>query len=151
MKAQTMRRLRQIHHYVGVFFAPAIIFFAFTGMLQVIGLQEKSPSGPPPAWINWAASIHKHQVPPKPRPAGGDHGDDHGAGHRPAAGPEAGGHEHEHGGFVPLKAFVLLVALGLLLSSIVGVIIALNNRATRRTSVVMLVAGVVLPLLLMLA
>ena len=32
--------VRLAHYYVGVFFAPWIIFFAFTGVLQVFKLHE---------------------------------------------------------------------------------------------------------------
>ena len=31
------RRLRTVHTYLGVFFAPLLIFFAFTGALQMVG------------------------------------------------------------------------------------------------------------------
>jgi hypothetical protein len=49
---------------------------------------------------------------------------------------------------LPLKAFVLLLALGLITSSGLGVTIALNNSLTRFTSVMLLFAGTVVPLIL---
>jgi len=45
---------------------------------------------------------------------------------------------------------VVVLALGLITSTLLGITIALNNRAMRRTSIVMLIAGTVLPLLLLL-
>ena len=35
-----MKSLRQLHLYLGVFFAPLIAFFAFTGILQTYDLHE---------------------------------------------------------------------------------------------------------------
>jgi hypothetical protein len=49
-----------------------------------------------------------------------------------------------------LKIFVVVRALGLISSTLLGITIAINNRAMRRTSIVTLIAGTVLPLLLVL-
>jgi hypothetical protein len=152
MRPQTLRRLRELHHYVGVFFAPAILFFALSGAVQTFRLGEAGGwGGPPPVVLVWMTSVHKdqalpHAKPEKPAPkpdaarAKGDkdHGDDH-------------HHEGGHGPSpLPLKIFVALLALGLITSTLLGITIALTNRAMRRTSIVMLVAGTVLPLLLLL-
>jgi hypothetical protein len=52
MNAKTMRRIRQLHLYIGVFFLPAILFFAISGGLQAFRLQQASgwDGAPPPAW-----------------------------------------------------------------------------------------------------
>jgi hypothetical protein len=148
MRASTQRRLRQLHNWTGVFFAPAIFFFAFTGLLQTIGLQDRRGSYIPPAWIATVANLHKHQMatmphrPDRPRPAAApavahdDHDD----------------HDHEGGGrFSLLKPFVLLLSIALMATTMLGVWVALANRATRRTTWLLLAAGVVVPLALMLA
>jgi hypothetical protein len=139
-----MRRLRQWHLYLGILFAPAIIFFAFSGMIQTIGWQD----GPAPAaWIRVIAGIHKHQALPRAR---AERHEDHGpAEHR---GPKPGEHhdEHDDSAAIPLKAFVLLVSLGLIASAALGIAIALINRAARRVSWIMLSIGVVLPVALLL-
>jgi hypothetical protein len=152
MKAQTSRRLRKLHHYVGLFFTPAIIFFAFSGMLQTIGLHENHGPGPQPqAWIRWMASVHKDQSPPHakaPRPAqpapkeaGHDDHDDHG--------PAAPLQKDKGPSPIPLKAFVLLLSLGLIASSLLGVTIALTSPIGRGRNIAILVAGAVLPVLLL--
>lgn len=159
MRPQTLRQLRQLHHYVGVFLAPAILFFALSGAVQTFSLHEDKGWGgkPPPTVFAWMASVHKdqtlpHAKPEKPAPkadaakpaagAGDDHADDHGDDH------------HHEGGEgpspLPLKIFVLLLALGLITSTLLGLTIALTNRAMQRTSILLLVAGTVLPLLLLL-
>src|SRR5580700_1049287 len=60
-----LRYLRLIHLYVGVFIAPAILFFAFTGALQTFSLHEttRGSSYKPPAWAVMLAQIHKKQTP----------------------------------------------------------------------------------------
>lgn len=150
MKAQTMRRARQYHFYLGMFFAPAIFLFALSGALQTFRLQDtKGYGGTPPRWIVWMANVHKDQSLPREKryapsvtkpsivptalPRGGEDG--------PLVRPSP----------LPLKIFVALMSVGLLVSAILGIVIALTNRTARRTSVIVLVAGAVLPLLLLLA
>ena len=36
MSPATLQRLRRAHRWLGLFFAPLIAFFAFTGMLQIL-------------------------------------------------------------------------------------------------------------------
>jgi hypothetical protein len=149
IKAHTMKQMRRVHHYIGVFFTPAILLFAFSGALQTFRLQEaKGYGGTPPSWIVWMASVHKDQTlprqkaespkseqPPTAQPA-----------ERP---PVAKNAENARPSTLPLKIFVTFVSIGLILSSLIGVIIALNNRTTRRTSIVMLIAGAIIPLVLL--
>lgn len=142
MKPSTLQSLRRWHLYVGVFLAPSILFFAFTGLIQVIGWQDQR-NPPPPAWVSWSAGIHKHQAAPKPRKAQP----------RPASAPAASpprGDDHYDEPFVPLKIFALLTAIGLFVTTSIGLTVALGMRATRRTAGAMLAAGVVVPLVLML-
>lgn len=148
MKAQTMRSVRQYHRYFGIFFTPAIIFFALSGALQTLGLHEShDPAAPPIAWIEWMGSVHKDQRVPAA-------GESKGAAAHKSAAPHAERREakppRESGPSpIPLKAFVLLLALGLITSSVLGAIVALNSPATRRTSLALLALGTVLPILLL--
>ncbi len=151
MKAQTMRQLRRIHHYIGVFFTPAILLFALSGALQTFRLQEEKGYGStPPTWIVWMASVHKDSATPRDR-----------SGERKAKRPVASAAERNRPiakpapasskpSRLPMQVFVALLSVGLIVSSVLGVMIALNNAATRRVSILMLVIGTVLPLLLML-
>src|SRR5712671_4450346 len=60
-----MKTIRQLHLYLGLFFAPSIIFFAFTGTMQTFSLHEnKHPGDHNPEWIATLASVHKDQVLP---------------------------------------------------------------------------------------
>jgi len=149
MKAQTMRRIRQYHLYLGLFFAPAILLFAFSGALQTLRLpQESGWGGPPPRWMVWMADVHKDQEisqpePPKPAAKAG-------AAEKPKPPRAEPPKPARLFSPLPLKIFVVLLSIGLMLSTLLGITIALNSRATRRISIVMLVAGTVLPLLLLL-
>ncbi|MEG8042471.1 hypothetical protein QP164_06675 [Sphingomonas sp. LR59] len=166
MKAQTMRRIRQYHFYLGMFFAPATLLFALSGALQTFRLQEaKGYGGTPPGWIVWMASVHKDQSLPRENRGGPlsltPSAPRAGAASRPStemssgslSGPARRGEDRPFAPIspLPLKIFVVLMSIGLLASAILGIVIALTNRTMRRTSVIVLVAGAVLPLLLLLA
>jgi hypothetical protein len=156
-----MKQIRQLHLYLGTFFAPAIFFFALSGALQTFSLHESEDgsSYSPPSWIVTIASIHKDQRLSKP------HHHEHAApaGAKPEeAAPEQAkaaaqdGHaasvpavheeEHEAGpSTLPLKIFVLLLALGLMLTAALGIYMALQSRNNRRMTWVMLACGILVP------
>lgn len=145
MTPQTMRRVRQYHFYAGVFFAPLIILFAFSGALQTFRLQEEKGWGSqPPAWIEYIASIHKDSKLPRAK--------------APEAAKEAPGKVEAAAkprpkppqvNKLPMQVFMVAMSIGLMLSAFLGIAIALNNKMTRRLSVMMLVAGTVLPIILL--
>ncbi|WP_233843280.1 PepSY domain-containing protein [Dyella sp. 2HG41-7] len=153
---------RQIHLYVGVFIAPALLFFALTGGLQVFGLHESSRGSDykPPAWLAMAAQVHKKQttVMPmrKPRPAEGDN-------HAPAANnaapaqianpvasqpnkPDESPMPSRHP--LPLKIFFGFVSFGLFVSTLIGIYMAYRFSRKRRLITLTLVVGAVLPIVL---
>jgi len=140
MKASTLRSLRQWHHLIGVFLAPAILFFAFSGSIQVLGWQD-ARNPPPAGWVSTIAGIHKHQMLPKPRPAE--------PARKPAAARPAADDDHDHGGLTPLKIFALLVAIGLFTTTLIGLTIALGTRAMRGKALVALGLGIVMPIVLL--
>jgi len=136
LKASTMRTIREWHLYMGLFFAPALLLFAISGAVQTFRLPD-APTAP--TWMIWIASVHKDQVsnttpkPEKPKPA------------KPAgAAPEAP-KPPKHNKF-PLQVFVGLLSIGLAISTLLGMAIALNSRSTRRISIVLLALGTVVPL-----
>lgn len=143
-----MLRLRILHRYLGVFFIPAILFFAFSGALQTFGLHESKQRGEPPpvAWIATLASLHKDQRLPQAAPS-----------RQPVApiAPPTHAPAHEHpdpapsgGSPLPLKIFTLLMAIGLMATSLLGAYLALSNPRTRASAAWTLLAGVLVPVLL---
>jgi hypothetical protein len=150
MKGSTNRRLRRLHQYIGLFFAPALLLFSLSGALQTYRWQEpKGYGGSPPGWIVWMASVHKDQAQPRPEPAqAGAPAPKAPAEARPA-GPPKGAEHKGPGRRQGLMLFVGLFGLALFVSTLLGVAIALANAATRRTSLLILAAGVAVPLLLL--
>ncbi len=149
MHPRILRRLRQFHLWLGMLFAPAILFFAFSGALQTFDFHETEDGISPPKWIATIAAIHKKQDFPKPRkpkpPEAARAMADKATGAAPA--PAPAGPKHSPW---PLKIFVGFMSIGLMFSTILGMTIALNNRQTRRTSQIMLGAGTILPILMLL-
>ncbi|HTV85908.1 MAG TPA: PepSY domain-containing protein [Dyella sp.] len=159
---QVLKFVRQAHLYVGVFIAPALLFFAFTGGLQVFSLHETTRGSDykPPAWLVTLAQVHKKQTTVVPvhkaRPVDADS-------HQVPQGAAAAGApadlappmqakpdgQHDNGRHpLPLKIFFALVALGLFLSTLGGIYMA--YRYTRRPGLVsfILAVGVLLPIAL---
>ena len=151
--AQTLQLLRKLHLYFGLFIAPALLFFAFTGALQTLSLHESAgPGYTPPAWLARLGQLHKDQniVPRKPRaprpeaprPAVAE------GSARPAPPPqpplaELGKKEREH---LPEKLFFLVVSLGLFSSTLTGIYMAYKYDRNRLLVTGLLLAGIVIPL-----
>jgi hypothetical protein len=154
MKGSTNRQLRRLHQYLGLFFAPALLLFSLSGALQTYRWQEPQGfGGRPPGWIVWMASVHKDQAQPRPpRAEGGPEGAAPKAvpAGAIAKGPAAKGPEKKGPGRrQALMLFVGLFGLALFLSTLLGISIALANRAARRTNLLILAAGAIVPLLLL--
>lgn len=155
--ATRLKLARQWHLYLGTLFAPSIIFFAFTGSLQLFNLHESHPgdSYQAPAWIQELASIHKDQVlekkhkappaaaqqkaPPMPDAAP-----------KPAK-PEAARPKDESGTSkftLALKCFFLAMAVGLISSTLLGIYMAFKFNRSRTLVWGMLLLGTAIPLAL---
>lgn len=143
MKPAAQRRLRDLHNWLGVFFAPGIIFFAFSGIFQTLGLHENGPGRQPAApFIGVLASVHKEgeAVLPKRRPP------PPAVSSKPAGSPP----EHDHGGGFPLfKVYALLLSVALIASAAMGIAVALANRVARRRTWALLAAGCIVPVVLL--
>ena len=140
--------LRQWHGYIGAFIAPSVIFFALTGSLQLFNLHEAHGGYHPAQLIEKLARLHKDQVfavdhdrgPPQAEPA-----------KNAAAGGPSAPEEDDRPGVSTylLKWLFLVVALGLVVSTVFGVWIGLTRPRGRTATISLLVAGCALPLLLL--
>jgi hypothetical protein len=61
-KAGLLKLARQIHLYIGLFSAPALLFFAFSGALQTFSLHKSSSGYKPASWIAVLGELHKNQT-----------------------------------------------------------------------------------------
>lgn len=151
MDVRVLKFLRQVHLYLGIFIAPAVLFFAFTGALQTFSLHEssKGSSYRPAKWILVLAEVHKKQtmdvpaqkmLPAAAQPAAGQHKAKDSA-PAPVKDPPAGTS-------LPLKVFFLLVCVGLFTSTFSGLYMSYKYSRNRVVIAALLVAGVVIPVAL---
>jgi hypothetical protein len=156
-----LRSMRTLHLYLGVFITPALLFFAFTGAMQSINLHEttQGSSYKPPAWIATLAQLHKKQtteVPVRrPRPDGAlsersktkaapSSEQLQSTSQQPPAAPVPRPRNH-----LPMKIFFVLVSIGLFLSTLTGIYMAYRYSRRKLLITGLLLAGVVMPLLLL--
>lgn len=151
---RVLKTSRQIHLYLGVFIAPMLLFFAITGGLQTFSLHETSRGSDykPPAWLAGAAQLHKKQTTlmptRRPRPAEPARVAEGGA--NPIRVAVADARPQPTRNLLPMKLFFALVSLGLLISTLTGLYMA--YRYSRKPLLVsaILMAGIAVPLLLLL-
>jgi hypothetical protein len=155
-----LKYLRLTHLYTGVFIAPALLFFAFTGALQTFNLHQttRGSNYKPPAWAVILAEIHKRQTPviPAKKTAPPDKQADkstHEKAQTPRTPPtespkptgEAPPKSHNP---PPLKCFFLVVSIGLFASTLSGLYMSYKYIRNKRLITVMLLLGIVVPVLL---
>lgn len=176
-----MMSVRRLHQYIGLFIAPSILFFAFTGALQLFSLHEAHGAYRPPVLIEKLGSLHKDQRfsakgKRQPAPAGAakaaapeehdhadadhDHADaDHDHDHDAAAAPASPSAAKAKAGDpkalsakpfkeAALKWLFLAVAVGLFLSTLMGVWLGLTYARSKPLAWALLLAGAALPVLL---
>lgn len=119
-----MKRIRQIHLYLGALFAPLLIFFAVTGALQTFNLHESSRGSTyaPPDWIVRLAEVHKNQ--------------------RTA-------HAQGVKSSLPFKWFALLMAIGLVITSVIGIYMAFQYNRDKRVVYGLIIGGILIPIALL--
>ncbi len=144
LNPQTIRRW---HLYLGLLTAPSIIFFALTGAAQLFHLHEAHDSYKPVALVEKLASLHKdqvfqlghHQAGPPPEAANGSP--------KPTRERDE---DRESWNTLLLKFYFLVVALALATTSAFGVWIALTQTRSRVAAWRLLIAGMLIPVALVL-
>ncbi len=129
-KGSTTKAIRLVHRYLGLFFAPAIVFFSFSGALQTFGWHEtaRGSSYEPPSWIVRMAQLHKKQTLSIPAPK-----------NKAQLTPVAETHvsapkksADDGATKFALKCFVFVMSIALMLSTILGIIMALRYGGDAR-------------------
>ncbi len=118
-----MRLLRKLHLYLGCLFAPTLIFFAVSGSWQLFNWHQstKDKSYVAPRALAALSYIHKDAHIPA----------------TPARQP------------TPLRYFLCAAAIGLVISTVLGVIMAYRFSRQPLVATICLLAGTVLPALLL--
>lgn len=147
-----LRYTRLLHLYLGVFTAPALLFFAFTGAIQTFSLHEttRGSSYQPPAWAATLAQLHKKQTPivlarRTTPPVQAENSQSKKAETSPV--PTAPPAQRQHHP-LPMKIFLLSVSIGLFLSTISGIYMSYKYIRNRRVVTVLLILGTVIPVVL---
>lgn len=137
-----VRTTKLVHRYLGLLFAPAILFFSFSGALQTLGLHSSAQgSGYVPArWIVQMAQLHKKQtltVPtPKTKMQTGDQTDvSTGTARRKAPASKRA-----------LQCFVVFMSVSLMATTLLGIVMAFMYGGDRRMTVLALLVGTVFPI-----
>ena len=176
-----MKTIRSLHFYLGIFFAPTIIFFAFSGALQSFGLHEGEGHA---KWIEEMGEVHKNQRPPdwmkaapKAQPSSGQPAPQqqspatapastpvsspattNTAANAPATSAQSPAPAQtapvrrgppRKPKSVPFKVFSAVMAAGLILSSILGILSAFRMKPDPKPIWLMLVLGTILPAVLL--
>ena len=119
-----MKKLRQYHLYLGCIFAPALILFAVSGTWQLWGKHHSLKDGSyrPPKVVSILSQIHTSQR------IGGTNDAD----------------------AIPLKIFMFAAACGLVITTVLGIIMAFRFSRSKVPVVLCLTTGVAVPILLLL-
>lgn len=138
-----MSSIRTWHMYIGTLIAPSVLFFALTGALQIFSLHEAHGSYEPPPLIEKLSRLHKDQV--FARKEQKEHEEDESEGAGAQEHPKAEKDDQPRFGTALLKWFCLLVALGLSISTLLGLWMGLTQLRRRRTGWWLLAVGIILP------
>ena len=155
--ASTTKTIRLLHRYLGLFFAPAIVFFSFSGALQTFSLHEVSrdSSYQPPIWVVRMAQLHKKQtfiVPPVKAKVKTESIADSApisakkvdvAENKVDEGAKKSGNDTSK---FALKWFVFIMSIALMLSTVLGVVMALRYGGDARLVWAMIAFGTLFPL-----
>jgi hypothetical protein len=154
-QAEILKVARLTHLYLGVFIAPAILFFAFSGALQTFSLHSSVKGGTykPARWIVMMAQLHKKQtveLPPRkpqpPVPSPKDRTDPAANAVRSAQASDPTTHNP-----LPLRIFFLIVSVGLVVSTASGLYMSYRYSRNKLIPAVLLLMGIVVPIVLALA
>lgn len=142
-----MSQLRIWHGYIGMLIAPTVLFMAATGILQVYSLHEAHAGYTPPSIVELFGRVHKDQVFRAP-PRRESH-DAH-ASARPPQEHAAPAQASQTATLArtALKAFLASAAGLLIVSTLIGVWMALRQGQRWPTHAALLVLGAVVPVLL---
>jgi hypothetical protein len=142
--------LRRWHSYIGLLIAPSVLFFAVTGALQIFDLHQVHDGYRPPVLLEKFGAVHRDQVfeqPPEHHPE-----DEAGAAATKAPSTHALQPPQKETMRMPtmaLKWFFALVAVGLTVSTVIGVWIGLTQVRAQAIAWTLLSAGVAIPVILL--
>jgi hypothetical protein len=168
-----LKSARLFHLYSGVFFTPALLFFAFTGAVQSMNFHEvtRGRDYKPPAILVKLAQLHKKEtlvLPPerKPGPSAAaspkrDRPERSQSPEAPSPGastsspapapkPDPAPPQQKSPNTLPLKIFSFWTGVGLFLSTLTGLFMAYRYTHNKIAISATLLAGILIPAVLLL-
>jgi ABC-type spermidine/putrescine transport system permease subunit I len=118
-----IRWLRRLHTFLGVFFSPLLLLFVVTGWWQTVTVNRNKGLGFGTTWIERLSTIHVDNY-----------------------FPLAGAHNYSTDLF---KALVVIMAIGLVVTTLLGLVMAFRFAKGKASLVIILVAGILVPILLL--
>lgn len=142
-RSSTIRTARIVHRYLGLFFSASILFFALSGIFQVLGWHQelRGTNEAPARWIQEMAQIHKKQTlelpGPKPQKQANDLTDDRRSPKKSSTAPASK---------TAMKLFVLVMSVALIATTLLGIVMALFYGGDWRITSSVVLLGVLFPL-----
>jgi hypothetical protein len=145
-RSAVVKMIKVAHRYLGLFFAPAIIFFSFSGALQTLGLHSAAQeTGYIPArWIVLIAQIHKKQTLALPAPKIKSRAIDTDDARSDPARKKISMAKRV------LQVFVVLMSVALMATTLLGIIMASMYGGNRGVTTLVLIVGTLFPISVML-
>jgi hypothetical protein len=120
-----MKKLRRVHTYLGCFFAPLLLFYVLTGWYQTIYHDRLKSPGDAETIGEHLRTVHVDQIYPTDR-------------------------EHSHPSSPKLfQALVVVMALALVITVILGVILAFRSIKNPWPILLSLILGILVPVALL--
>jgi hypothetical protein len=116
------RWLRQLHRYLGVFFAPLLLLYIATGWWQTVTVNRNKGLGFGKSWIERLSTIHIDQYFP------------------------LGMRDYSTYLF---KGLVITMSVGLIFTTLLGLVMAFRFVKSKIAMVLTLIAGILIPILLL--
>lgn len=123
MKLPSLKLLRRLHLYLGVFFTPLLIFYIASGWYQTVNVDRRKGLGEAEGIVDKLVSVHVDQVYPTERAVGWEPG--------------------------PFRVLIVLMSLALLTTIALGTVLAFRSTTRRWPVWLSLGLGILLPLLLL--
>jgi hypothetical protein len=122
----SVQTLRRWHLYLGCFFSPLLIYFTVSGAWQLFRYNN-IPKGQQPTALN--SALHEAS--------------------KPHTGATLPGEDPRAAKSVCFNFFALLMALGMVTTSVIGILLALKMSRRRSVAVICLVLGTLFPIALL--
>lgn len=118
-----MKLIRRLHLYLGCFFAPLLLFYVLTGWIQTVSVDRRKGLGEAANWIDRLKSVHVDQIYPT----------ESAMGYSPKL----------------FQILVVLMSIALVISVLLGVVLAFKTVRQRWLVWLSLVMGFLVPVLVL--